>query len=73
MEIFQGARRVRPGLSGWDDMWGPPVSGRRLRIGTGSGRERERAVGRIQSRAEVLPRGLLTFFLFSFSFFSVFF
>jgi hypothetical protein len=35
VEIFQGARRVRPGLSGRDDMWGPPVSGRRLRIGTG--------------------------------------
>jgi hypothetical protein len=27
----RGARRVRPSLSGRDDMWGPPVSGRRLK------------------------------------------
>jgi hypothetical protein len=35
---------------------------------TVSEREGKRAVGRIQCQAEVLPRGLLTFFIFSFLF-----
>jgi hypothetical protein len=49
-------------------MWGPPISGRRLRIGTSSGREGERAMGQKLAWARVLPRGIFNFFPFSFSF-----
>jgi hypothetical protein len=66
---------VHPGFFGRDDKWGPSVSGWRQEKRYRFGREGERAVGRIQSRAKVLPRGLLTFsyflslsFLFSFEF-----
>jgi hypothetical protein len=49
-------------------MWGPPVSGRTLKIDTGSGREGKRAMGQKLAWAGVLPRGLFNFFPFSFSF-----
>jgi hypothetical protein len=50
-----GVHRVRPELPGRDDKWGPLVSGRRLRIGTGSGRENSGSWAVLVGRPKCCP------------------
>jgi hypothetical protein len=73
---FPGARCVRPGLSGRDDMWGHPVSVRGKEGNNGSGREREMGCGLPSVVGQILsPRPFYSFpisFSFLFCFLLIF-